>query len=642
MFHLDVRSLFPKTLFRKRSPLRLVRKHFHLPLAAEVEILENRTLLSVTLASAETFAVLGSSTVTNTGPTVITGNLGVSPGSAITGSPTVTGGTIHSADAISSQAHADLATAYGVLVAETLTSDLSGQDLGGLTLTPGVYHFASSAALGSKLTLDAQGDPNAEWDFQIATTLTTASNSSVVMINGGNAGKVYWQVGSSATIGTGTAFAGHILAEISITVDHGASVTGGALAITGAVTMDDNAISVADSMSAMFSFPGEYGVTTGGVVTLASITQNGGVLTLVGSSTATATITNSTQILVNGADTASYGNSSITFSSGTFAGQVWTKLDLPVNYTNQGGAAVHVIQNGTSLTFVNKLGQTSTGHWVTPTQFVATDWGNETGTLGNGIISWSAGIVWSENLALTGTNSGSPTTTNTATPSPIYVNDYVNPGSLAVHLVQTGTNNVVVIDATGHMALGSFINSTQFTTSYFPGQVATISGIGDVISWSGGTVWTQTAPTSVVTVTNYINNNGIPVHLIQNGTSQLAFVDALGRTSLGSMLSSTTLQCDLFAGVIGTLSPSSINWSNSIVWTKTIPVPLLITLTDSNGAVSHVQLTSPNTLLGLDGAMQGLTATRVNGELFWSNGAFWANFDMNSVNALFEMGTGYP
>ena len=605
MFHLDVRSLFPKTLFRKRSPLRLVRKHFHLPLAAEVEILENRTLLSVTLASAETFAVLGSSTVTNTGPTVITGNLGVSPGSAITGSPTVTGGTIHSADAISSQAHADLATAYGVLVAETLTSDLSGQDLGGLTLTP-------------------------------------ASNSSVVMINGGNAGKVYWQVGSSATIGTGTAFAGHILAEISITVDHGASVTGGALAITGAVTMDDNAISVADSMSAMFSFPGEYGVTTGGVVTLASITQNGGVLTLVGSSTATATITNSTQILVNGADTASYGNSSITFSSGTFAGQVWTKLDLPVNYTNQGGAAVHVIQNGTSLTFVNKLGQTSTGHWVTPTQFVATDWGNETGTLGNGIISWSAGIVWSENLALTGTNSGSPTTTNTATPSPIYVNDYVNPGSLAVHLVQTGTNNVVVIDATGHMALGSFINSTQFTTSYFPGQVATISGIGDVISWSGGTVWTQTAPTSVVTVTNYINNNGIPVHLIQNGTSQLAFVDALGRTSLGSMLSSTTLQCDLFAGVIGTLSPSSINWSNSIVWTKTIPVPLLITLTDSNGAVSHVQLTSPNTLLGLDGAMQGLTATRVNGELFWSNGAFWANFDMNSVNALFEMGTGYP
>jgi hypothetical protein len=642
MFHLDVRTLFPKSLFRQRAHRRLVRRHFHLPLAAEVEILENRTLLSVTLGSAETFAVLGASTVTSTGGTVVRGNLGVSPGSAVTGSPTVTGGTIHSADAISSQAQADLATAYNVLVGETLTSDLSGQDLGGLTLTPGVYHFASSAALGAILTLDAQGNPNAEWDFQIGTTLTTASNSSVVMINGGNAGRVYWQVGSSATIGTGTVFAGHILAQTSITLDHGASVTGGALAITGAVTMDDNAVSVADSMSATFSFPGEYGVTTGNVVTLASITQTSGVLTLMGSSTATATITNSTQILVNGADTAAYGNSSITFSSGAFAGQVWTKLDLPVNYTNQGGAAVHITQNGTSLTFVDKLGATSTGHWISPTQFIADDWGNETGTIGNGTISWSVGVVWSENLVITGTNNGSGTTAITATPSPIYVTDYVNPGGLAVHLVQTGTNNVVIIDATGHMALGSFINSTQFSSSYFPGQVATISGNGNMISWSGGIVWTQSVSTGAITVTNYTNNNGIPVHLIQNGTNQLAFIDALGRTSLGSMLSPTTVQCDLFAGVVGTLSPTSISWSNAIVWTRTNVIPLLITLTDSNGAVSHAQLTSPNSLVGLDGAMQGLTAMRVNGELFWSNGAFWANFDMNSINALFEMGTGYP
>ena len=628
--------------FRKSTPRKQFRTRRGPPLAAEVQILEDRTLLSVSLGTAETFAVLGATTVTSTPGTVITGNLGVSPGSAITGSPTVIGGTIHSADAISAQAHADLATAYGVLAGEVLTSDLSGQNLGGLTLAPGVYHFGSSAALGAKLTLDAQGNPNAEWVFQIASTLTTTSNSSVVMINGGNAGSVYWQIGSSATIGTGTAFLGHIVALTSVTVDHGASVVGGALAVNGAVTMDDNAISVADSVSTQYSFPGEYGVTTGNVVTLASITQNAGVLTLVGSSTATATITNATQILVNGTDTAAYGNSSIVFTSGTFAGQVWTKLDLPVNYTNQGGAAVQVIQNGTSLTFVNKLGQTSAGHWISPTQFIATDWGNEIGTIGKGIISWSAGVVWSENLVLTGTNNGSGTTTITALPSPIYVADYVNPGGLAVHLVQTGTNNVVVIDATGHMALGAFINSTQFTTPYFPGQVATISGNGNMISWSGGIVWTQSASTGAITVTNYTNNNGIPVHLIQNGTSQLAFVDALRRTSLGSMLSSTTVQCDLFAGVVGTLSLSSINWSNSIVWTRTNVIPLLITLTDSNGAVSHVQLTSPNTLIGLDGAMQGLTATRVNGELFWSNGAFWANFDMNSVNALFEMGTGYP
>ena len=392
------------------------------------------------------------------------------------------------------------------------------------------------------------------------------------------------------------------------------------------------------------SFTGEYAVASQGsnVLSLASITQNGVNLTLVGSSSTSATVVSTTQLSVGGV-TATYGGSVITFGvTGTFANQVWTKLDVPANYTNQGGAAVQIIQSGASLTFVNKLGQTSAGHWISPTQFMATDWGSEIGTLGDGIISWSVGVVWSENLALTGTQNGSGTTSITATPSPIYVSDYINPGGLAVHLVQTGTNNVVIIDATGHMSQGAFINSTQFSTPYFPGQIATISGLGDTITWSGGTLWTQTARTSAITLTNYTNQFGVPVHLIQNGTNQLAFVDALGRTALGTLNGSTVQNPIFAAGVTGTLGANSIVWSNQYVWTKTNVVPLLIALTDASGNVSHAQLTSATTLVGLDGTIKGLTATRLNGKLFWSNGDVWGNFDLNALNALFEMATGYP
>jgi hypothetical protein len=395
---------------------------------------------------------------------------------------------------------------------------------------------------------------------------------------------------------------------------------------------------------ASFAFAGEYAVATmgSGTLTLASIAQSGANLTLNGSSVVAGVVITPTRFNVGGT-TANYGDSVITFgSTGPFANQVWTKLDLPADYTNQGGAAVHIMQTGAALTFVNKLGQTSAGHWISPTQFIATDWGNEIGTVGNGIISWSVGVVWSENLALTGTQNGSGTTSITATPSPIYVSDYLNPGHLPVHLVQTGTNNVVVIDATGHMSLGSFINSTQFSTSFFPGQVATISGLGDTITWSGGIIWTQTARTSAITLTDYTNQFGVPVHLIQNGTNQLAFVDALGRTALGT-INGTTVQNPIFAaGVTGTLSANSIVWSNNFVWTKTNAVPLLIALTDTNGSVSHVKLTSATTMIGLDGTLLGLTAVRLNGKLFWSNGQVWQNFDPDALNALFEMGSGYP
>ena len=222
------------------------------------------------MRTAQSFAVLGGSTVTNTGVTTVHGDLGVDPGLAVTGFPPglVTGGTIHAGDAVALQAQNDTAAAYTTLAGETPTRDLTGQDLGGKTLTAGVYSFSSSAQLTGALTLDAQGVPSALFVFQIGSTLTTASNSSVLVLNGAEDCNIYWQVGSSATLGTTTSFKGNILALTSISLNTGATVSGRALARNAAVTMDTNSVSIlgcaasADA-GADTGGPGEGGVDTG-------------------------------------------------------------------------------------------------------------------------------------------------------------------------------------------------------------------------------------------------------------------------------------------------------------------------------------------------------------------------------------------
>jgi plastocyanin len=203
-----------------------------------------RAQTAPSLGTAQSVAVLGGSTVTNTGPTIVHGNLGVAPGTAVTGFPPgliIAPGALHSADAVAVQAQLDTTTAYNALASQPCTQTfLPTDDLAGKTLVPGVYCFTSSAQLTGALTLNGGGNANAVFIFKIGSTLTTASGSTVRLINGAQACNVFWQVGSSAVLGTNTSFIGNILALSSITLTTGTNLNGRALARNGAVTLDTN------------------------------------------------------------------------------------------------------------------------------------------------------------------------------------------------------------------------------------------------------------------------------------------------------------------------------------------------------------------------------------------------------------------
>jgi hypothetical protein len=200
------------------------------------------------LGTAANYAAVAATTITNTGPTVINGDLGVFPGTAVVGFPPGhVNGTIHAGDAPANVAADDAETAYNQAAGEPCDFTLSNPDLGGATLLPGVYCFTvSEVHLTGTLTLNANGDANAAWIFKTGSTLVTASNSSVVLIGGAtpcNNNNITWQVGSSATLGSATSFVGNILASASVTLNTGAVSTGGLYGNTGAVTMDTNTVS---------------------------------------------------------------------------------------------------------------------------------------------------------------------------------------------------------------------------------------------------------------------------------------------------------------------------------------------------------------------------------------------------------------
>ncbi len=337
-----------------------------------------------TLGTVAPYAVLGASTVTNTGPSVITGDLGVSPGTAVTGFPPglVAGGSTHAADAQAQQARTDATTAYGVLAGEACNTTYGvPTDLGGQTLVPGVYCFSSSAALTGALTLNAGGNPDAVFIFKVASTLITASDSSVVLINGSQACKVFWQVGSSATLGTGTNFIGTVIALASVTVDTNATMSGRALALNGAVTLDSNVI----------SFPSCAESTDAPPVVSESFTQP----TIVAGGTSTLTITMSNS------------NPTDATSSSPFVDTMPAGVVLAGSPTSSGGTVTGTT-GGSTVTFNGTI--PATGSVTITVEVTAATAGSYVNSIPSGALQTSIGnSVAAATATLTVTHVTTPT-----------------------------------------------------------------------------------------------------------------------------------------------------------------------------------------------------------------------------------------
>ena len=281
----------------------------------------------VGLGTATPFAVLAGTTVTNTGPSVISGDVGVDPGSAIIGFPpgTITNGTTHAADAVALQAQSDTTTAYNDAAGRTPVVTESS-DLGGQTLAPGVYKAASALSLTGNVTLDGGGDPSAVFIFQAGSTLITASSSTVSLIGGAQACNVFWQVGSSATLGSTTTFVGTILALTSATLDTGATLQGRVLARNGQVSLDDNVITEptctnTTSGTTPTTVPGGAAGSTGGTTGGSGASATGGS----GAAVSAATGSTATGAAATGA--------------GTPAGTTSSVIPLGAPATGLGGAA---------------------------------------------------------------------------------------------------------------------------------------------------------------------------------------------------------------------------------------------------------------------------------------------------------------
>jgi hypothetical protein len=473
-----------------------------------------------TLGAASSFAVLGATPdVNNTGPTLVTGDLGVSPAAAVIGFPPgIVTGTIHAADAAAADAQSANTTAYGALAGQACNTTFPAPtDLAGMTLVPGVYCFASSASNTGLLKLDALGNPDSVWVFKTVSTLVTGSGSSVVLVNGGNDCNVFWQVGSSATLGTTTMFVGNILALTSITMGTGATLSGRALAQTGTVTLDSSTISVCT-----VSQPPPTGTPSLGK-SFGPATVNAGVvskltITLSNPNTSVATLTAPlVDTLPTGVVIAATPNASTTCSgSGAVAATAGgSTVTLPANRSIPAGS-----------------GSTPGTCTLTVDVTVATG-GSYINTLAAGALMTSRGTnaapaiatltavpLVSDSPPLLG-KAFSPATVNARGVSTLTItlsNPNTSIATLTVPLVDTLPTGVVIAAAPNASTTCSGSGTVVATAG---GSTVTLPATRSIPAGSGGTPGTCTATVNVTAAAggSYINSLATDALVTSNGTN---------------------------------------------------------------------------------------------------------------------------
>ena len=478
---------------------------------------------------------MGASTVTNAGPTTVIGNLALSPGVSVTGfgPGTIVGGSIHIGDALATQAHADAFAAYTQLAGETQTTNLTGQNLGGMTLTPGVYYFATAAALNGMLTLDTGGDPNAAFHFQIGTTLTTAVASNITLLNG-NTINIFWQVGTSATIGVGSTFYGNILADQSITVNSGATINGRAIAINAAVTLDTNTINgfntgsvwkgdASNLWSGANWSPDASGATSSSLATGADVVfsttgtmpQRQNTILDIDATISSLTVNDSVAVTITGSHTLSIngtGATGISINSG--AGLTTIDCNLVLSGSSQTIAVANTAGLLINGSVGGTIGLTKTGSGTLILAGTNTYTGTTTinaGTLSAaapGALGGTSNIVVNQGGTLLFGASGSPTT------------DRINDSS-AMRL-NGGTLSTAGLSE--HGLAGSTVTPGMGAVTLSSNSIIDLGGGASVIAFADSSAQTWTGTLSIY------NWSGTPG--TGNGTDQLYFgTDATGLTA---------------------------------------------------------------------------------------------------------------